>query len=112
VDSEYFGVEFVRTAAGWAALTRRHEQALQGYAAYAAQVTRIGLTDPLEPWETARCAQAAQAVEAATRERAQREGRSWSYREALAAATGWLAAHGAGRTPFMSAVAAARTGVA
>jgi len=90
MDSEFYGVAVLRTAAVWAAYTHRHEPALQLQAAHAAQRLRIGLDEPIEPWEAARLQQAAAAVDGATRERAERLGRSWTCAEALAAAAGLL----------------------
>lgn len=91
MDSQFYGVAVLRTAAAWAAYTRRHEPALQLHAAHAAQSRRIGLDDPIEPWEAARLQQAAAAVDATTREGAERLGRHWTYGEALAVAAGLLA---------------------
>jgi predicted ATPase/DNA-binding winged helix-turn-helix (wHTH) protein len=83
IDSEHIGVHLIATAAEWAAVAGRHEDAVLLDAAGAAQVARVGLQLQPDPAQQQRLAQARAALDAATCERLQAAGRGLGYRAAL-----------------------------
>ena len=92
VDSEYIGLQLIRSAAGWAAHAGMVETAIVLDAACAALHARTGMTYQRDSRELQRFERARVELERDAVERLQREGRSLSYSEVMTRLSAFLRA--------------------
>lgn len=92
IDSEYIGLHLIGVTAVWAAATGLNKDSVRLDAACVAQYARVGMQGYLDAAQQQRLERARAALDLTTCERLQREGRGWTYRQALRGVQDFLAA--------------------